>query len=229
MEWNHLDLDGMESSGALIGDGYEKASKEATIATIEVLPAGDHFGTGIVAADFGRQDTSLRNVSTRVNQKTYANLAGTHIPVDAAHQSVTEHVHSHTTFYRNVHSHTTFNIGDSNVFLQVHLKGDSMNLGVPTGISTVGWTESSLAAQMRIPVTCHKGRQLQDAMLSTGFSPTLLTYNALIQGLCKNKEERLAKELYKEMISKGISPDDNTIYSLIEGIPNVDEFLANDR
>ncbi|GKB06729.1 hypothetical protein Tco_0834962 [Tanacetum coccineum] len=30
-------LDGMESSGELIGDGYEKASKEATIATIEAL------------------------------------------------------------------------------------------------------------------------------------------------------------------------------------------------
>ena len=29
-------LDGMESSRELIGDGYEKASKEATIATIEV-------------------------------------------------------------------------------------------------------------------------------------------------------------------------------------------------
>ena len=29
-------LDGIESSGELIGDGYEKASKEATIATIEV-------------------------------------------------------------------------------------------------------------------------------------------------------------------------------------------------
>lgn len=66
-------------------------------------------------------------------------------------------------------------------------------------------------------------------MLSTCFSPTLLTYNAIIQGFCKNKEEHLAKDLYKEIISKGISPDDNTIYSLIEGIPNVDEFLANDR
>ncbi|KAL8193975.1 hypothetical protein R6Q57_026217 [Mikania cordata] len=30
-------LDGMESSGEIIGDGYEKASKEATIATIEAL------------------------------------------------------------------------------------------------------------------------------------------------------------------------------------------------
>ncbi|PWA89094.1 hypothetical protein CTI12_AA113230 [Artemisia annua] len=30
-------LDGMEASGELIGDGYEKASKEATIATIEAL------------------------------------------------------------------------------------------------------------------------------------------------------------------------------------------------
>ncbi|XP_071735408.1 uncharacterized protein [Rutidosis leptorrhynchoides] len=30
-------LDGIESSGELIGDGYEKASKEATIATIEAL------------------------------------------------------------------------------------------------------------------------------------------------------------------------------------------------
>ncbi|PWA93199.1 hypothetical protein CTI12_AA073620 [Artemisia annua] len=30
-------LDGMESSRELIGDGYEKASKEATIATIEAL------------------------------------------------------------------------------------------------------------------------------------------------------------------------------------------------
>lgn len=30
-------LDGMESSGEVIGDGYEKASKEATIATIEAL------------------------------------------------------------------------------------------------------------------------------------------------------------------------------------------------
>lgn len=29
-------LDGMESSGEPVGDGYEKASKEATIATIEV-------------------------------------------------------------------------------------------------------------------------------------------------------------------------------------------------
>ncbi|PWA54505.1 pentatricopeptide repeat (PPR) superfamily protein [Artemisia annua] len=95
---------------------------------------------------------------------------------------------------------------------------------------TLGKTELPRGDQRRKQKTTrNQGHQLRDAMLSTGFSPTLLTYNALIQGLCKNTEERLAKELYKEMISKGISPDDNTIYSLIEGIPNVDEFLANDR
>lgn len=34
-------LDRMESSGEIIGDGYEKASKEATIATIEVNLSSD--------------------------------------------------------------------------------------------------------------------------------------------------------------------------------------------
>ncbi|PWA35208.1 beta-galactosidase 3 [Artemisia annua] len=41
-------------------------------------------------------------------------------------------------------------------FTQVGLKGDSMNLDAPMAISTVGWNESSLAAQMRIPLTCYK-------------------------------------------------------------------------
>ena len=42
-------------------------------------------------------------------------------------------------------------------------------------------------------------------MLSLGFNPTLLTYNALIEGLSKNKEDDLAEELLKEMVSNGIT------------------------
>jgi pentatricopeptide repeat protein len=68
--------------------------------------------------------------------------------------------------------------------------------------------------------------RVRDEMLSIGFNPTLLTYNALIQGLCKNEEGDHAEQLLKEMISKGITPNDNTYLSLIEGIGNVEEFLG---
>ncbi|PWA84719.1 glycoside hydrolase, family 35 [Artemisia annua] len=39
---------------------------------------------------------------------------------------------------------------------QVGLKGESMNLAAPTGISSVDWTESSLVAQMNRPLTWYK-------------------------------------------------------------------------
>ncbi|PWA84722.1 glycoside hydrolase, family 35 [Artemisia annua] len=42
------------------------------------------------------------------------------------------------------------------VGLQVGLKGESMNLAAPTGISSVDWTESSLVAQMKRPLTWYK-------------------------------------------------------------------------
>lgn len=68
--------------------------------------------------------------------------------------------------------------------------------------------------------------RVRDDMLGAGFNPTLLTYNALIQGLCKKQEGVLAEELLKEMVSKGITPDDSTYLALIEGIGDVDSFLG---
>lgn len=67
--------------------------------------------------------------------------------------------------------------------------------------------------------------RVRDEMLSIGFNPTRLTYNALIQGLCKNQEGEHAEELFKEMVSNGITPDDSIYLSLIEGIGDVDKFL----
>ncbi|KAJ8441941.1 hypothetical protein Cgig2_020086 [Carnegiea gigantea] len=64
---------------------------------------------------------------------------------------------------------------------------------------------------------------VRDEMFNIGFNPTRLTYNALIQGLCKNKEGGLAEELLKEMVSRGITPDDSTYISLIEGIGDVED------
>lgn len=64
-----------------------------------------------------------------------------------------------------------------------------------------------------------------DEMLSIGFNPTLLTYNTLIQGLCKSQEGDLAEGLLNEMVTRGIRPNDNTYYSLIKGIGNVEEFI----
>lgn len=50
--------------------------------------------------------------------------------------------------------------------------------------------------------------KVRDEMLSIGFNPTLLTYNSLIQGLCKNQEGDLAEGLLKEMVKRGIRVSD---------------------
>ena len=63
-------------------------------------------------------------------------------------------------------------------------------------------------------------------MINKGFNPTLLTYNAMIQGLCKNGQGDDAEELVKEMVANGITPDDSTYISLIEGLITEDERLA---
>ncbi|KAI9199978.1 hypothetical protein LWI28_000996 [Acer negundo] len=65
--------------------------------------------------------------------------------------------------------------------------------------------------------------RVRDEMLSISFNPTLLTYNALIQGLCKNQQGDLAEDLLKEMVIKGITPDNSTYFSLIEEIGKVDK------
>ena len=46
-------------------------------------------------------------------------------------------------------------------------------------------------------------------MMNKGFDPTLLTKNALIQGLCKNGQGDDAENLMKEMVEKGIIPYDS--------------------
>ncbi|XP_022631937.1 pentatricopeptide repeat-containing protein At2g15630, mitochondrial-like [Vigna radiata var. radiata] len=57
-----------------------------------------------------------------------------------------------------------------------------------------------------VNVLCKEGKlkkdafRVRDEMMTTGFDPTILTYNALIQGLCKNREGEHAEELLKEMI-----------------------------
>lgn len=65
-------------------------------------------------------------------------------------------------------------------------------------------------------------------MLAIGFNPTLLTYNALIQGLCKNQEGERAEELLKEMVRKGITPSDSTYISIIEAIGKAEDLVGND-
>jgi pentatricopeptide repeat protein len=63
-------------------------------------------------------------------------------------------------------------------------------------------------------------------MMEKGFNPMILTYNALIQGLCKNGQGDDAEDLMKEMVGKGITPDDSTYISLIEGLTTEDERIA---
>jgi len=41
--------------------------------------------------------------------------------------------------------------------------------------------------------------------------------------LCKNGEGEHAEELLKEMVSKGITPDDSTYLSIIEAMEKVDD------
>ncbi|KAJ0010392.1 hypothetical protein Pint_34534 [Pistacia integerrima] len=80
-------------------------------------------------------------------------------------------------------------------------------------------TESSIVFDLLISACCEMKRG--DDAVNIGFNPTRLTYNALIQGLCKNQEGKLAEELLREMVSNGINPDDSTYFSLIEAIGNV--------
>jgi pentatricopeptide repeat protein len=48
----------------------------------------------------------------------------------------------------------------------------------------------------------------------------------MIRGLCKNGQGDDAEELVKEMVGNGITPDDSTYISLIEGLTTEDERLA---
>jgi pentatricopeptide repeat protein len=68
--------------------------------------------------------------------------------------------------------------------------------------------------------------RVRDEMMNKGFNPTLMTYNALIQGLCKNGQGDDAEILMKEMVEKGITPDDSTYILLIEGLTTEDERTA---
>ncbi|XP_057453155.1 pentatricopeptide repeat-containing protein At2g15630, mitochondrial-like [Lotus japonicus] len=59
--------------------------------------------------------------------------------------------------------------------------------------------------------------RVRDEMLKNGIDPTFTTYDALILGLRINHEVEQAKELLKEMISKGIcTPDDKKYLVLTE-------------
>ena len=56
-----------------------------------------------------------------------------------------------------------------------------------------------------------------DETVKIGFSPTLVTYNALIYGLCRKGRLEEAEGLVPQITSSGFSPDVITYNSLISG------------
>jgi pentatricopeptide repeat protein len=55
-------------------------------------------------------------------------------------------------------------------------------------------------------------------MPSNGCSPTVITYNTLIDGLCKAEKYQEALSITREMVGKGFTPDIRTYGSLIRGL-----------
>ncbi|KAG6415007.1 hypothetical protein SASPL_122406 [Salvia splendens] len=75
--------------------------------------------------------------------------------------------------------------------------------------------------------------RIRDEMLSLGLDLNWLTFNAILEGLCEHGEGagNHAEVFLKEMVYKGINPDDSTYISLIKGCTRASEgntFLIKD-
>lgn len=65
----------------------------------------------------------------------------------------------------------------------------------------------------------HHGRELFVSMVSRGgCQHTVVSYNRLMNGYCKNWKVDEATHLYREMIGKGIRPTVITYYTLLGGL-----------
>ncbi|KAL8128813.1 hypothetical protein V2J09_017968 [Rumex salicifolius] len=67
-----------------------------------------------------------------------------------------------------------------------------------------------------------KAYRLLTKLADNGVLPNIITYNILINGMCKRKNIHGAFKLLKELQLKGLSPDSITYGTLIEGLCRVD-------
>ncbi|GJT26203.1 hypothetical protein Tco_0906478 [Tanacetum coccineum] len=89
----------------------------------------------------------------------------------------------------------------------VALKGESMNLAAPMGISSVDWTESSLVAQMNRPLTRYKC-----PLLSNTF---LLPHNeGVVIHMLTEKKYPLKKEILVQMLNLRLESEEESTMAL---------------
>ncbi|KAJ6750969.1 hypothetical protein OIU85_001496 [Salix viminalis] len=90
------------------------------------------------------------------------------------------------------------------------------------GLVKIGWIELAWEVHREIVKSgielndiLEEAFEIMNSMADKGLKPSLFTYNAIINGLCKKGRYARAKEILIEMLNVGLSPDTTTYNTLL--------------